>query len=92
MPPEPDQPQAAYERSIRARGFDLLRGLLPASTLTNMGVFGNGRFFEGLLIRLRLQTLQELQDLASTAEQELQQVIPSLFGGQSQIIGTSAAN
>ena len=79
LPPEPDQPQAAYERSIRARGFDLLRGLLPASTLTNMGVFGNGRFFEGLLIRLRLQTLQELQDLASTAEQELQQVIPSFI-------------
>jgi len=79
LPPELDQPQAAYERSIRARGFDLLRGLLPASTLTNMGVFGNGRFFEGLLIRLRLQTLQELQDLASAAEQELQQVVPSFI-------------
>ena len=79
LPPEPAQPQAAYERSIRARGFDLLRGLLPASTLTNMGVFGNGRFFEGLLIRLRLQTLQEFQNLASAAEQELQQVIPSFI-------------
>ena len=44
-----------------------------------MGVFGNGRFFEGLLIRIRLQTLQELQDLASAAEQELQQVIPSFI-------------
>ena len=79
LPPEPAQPKAAYERSIRARGFDLLRGLLPASTLTNMGVFGNGRFFEGLLIRLRLQTLQEFQNLASAAEQELQQVIPSFI-------------
>ena len=79
LPPKPAQPQAAYERSIRARGFDLLRGLLPASTLTNMGIFGNGRFFEGLLIRLRLQTLQEFQNLASAAEQELQQVIPSFI-------------
>jgi thymidylate synthase ThyX len=79
LPPEPNQPQAAYERSIRARGFDLLRALLPASTLTNVGIFGNGRFFEGLLIRLRLQTLRELQDLATAAEQELQQVVPSFI-------------
>ena len=79
LPPEVGQAEAAYERSIRAQGFDLLRGLLPAATLTNMGIYGNGRFFETLLTKLRLQPLQELQQLAEAAQQELQQVIPSFI-------------
>src|SRR3989344_3380755 len=41
----------AYEASIRAKACDTLRGLLPLGTLTNMGVFGNGRAFEYLLTK-----------------------------------------
>ena len=92
LPPEPDQPQAAYERSIRARGFDLLRGLLPASTLTNMGVFGNGRFFEGLLIRLRCRPCRNFRTWPVPLSKSCSKSFPLSFGGQSQIIGTSAAN
>ena len=39
MPRDPEISQAAYDRSVRARGFDIIRGLLPSATLTNMGVF-----------------------------------------------------
>ncbi len=77
MPREADQPEAAYERSVRAQTFDLLRGLLPASTLTNMGIFGNGRFFESLLTRLRCESLFEMQALAEVSYEELAKVIPS---------------
>ena len=40
--------------------FDIIRGLLPSSTLTNMFIFGNGRFFESLISKLRVQSLSEL--------------------------------
>ncbi|MBQ33102.1 MAG: hypothetical protein CL923_11220 [Deltaproteobacteria bacterium] len=79
LPRDPDAPAAAYERSVRALSFDLIRGLLPAATLTNMGVFGNGRFFESLISRLRIEPLQEFQDLAQTAWEELAKVVPSFI-------------
>ena len=79
VPKEPGTSGAAYRRSVRAKALDALRGLLPASTLTNMGIFGNGRFFETLLIRLRLSPLAEAQGLADAAYTELGKVIPSFI-------------
>ena len=38
-----------YRGSTKAKALDILRGLLPASTLTNVGITGNGRAFEYLL-------------------------------------------
>jgi thymidylate synthase ThyX len=37
--------KAAYTAALRAKVLDCLRGLLPSSAITNMGVYGNGRFF-----------------------------------------------
>ena len=37
-----------YTMTIKAKALDLLRGLLPSSTMTNMGITGNGRAFEAL--------------------------------------------
>ena len=69
--------QNAYERSIRASGFDIIRGLLPAATLTNMGVFGNGRFFENLISKLKVDSLLELNEIGQLSFEELNKVIPS---------------
>jgi len=69
--------QNAYERSVRARGFDIIRGLLPAATLTNMGVFGNGRFFETLISKLKVDSLLELNEIGQLSFEELNKVIPS---------------
>ena len=69
--------QNAYERSVRARGFDIIRGLLPAATLTNMGVFGNGRFFETLISKLKVDSLSELNEIGQLSFEELNKVIPS---------------
>ena len=78
--PRPDGvSEAAHNRSVRARAFDALRGLLPASTQTNMGVFGNGRFFETLILRLALGELTELKDLSGALSTELAKVIPSFI-------------
>lgn len=77
FPKEPESSTAAYSAALRARVLDCLRGLLPAGTLTNMGVFGNGRFFEQLIHKLNAQNLVELQDIGKQAYEELSKVIPS---------------
>ena len=38
-----------YRAATKAKALDALRSLLPASTLTNVGITGNGRAFEYLL-------------------------------------------
>ena len=57
--------------------MDILRGLLPASTLTNVGITGNGRAFEYLLTVLASSELKEEQDLASKIKKELDVTIKS---------------
>jgi len=77
VPQQEGIPDKAYKFSIRARACDALRGFLPASTVTNVGIFGNGRFFENLIIRLRCSELVEMRNLANSMQKELHQVIPS---------------
>ena len=78
-PKDPGVSKVAYTAALRAKVLDCLRGLLPASTLTNMGVFGNGRFFETLLQKLSGENLSELQDIGRKGYLELSKVIPSFI-------------
>jgi len=66
-----------YKGSTKAKALDILRGLLPASTLTNVGITGNGRAFEYLLTVLGSSDLKEEQDLASKIKKELDTTIKS---------------
>lgn len=67
----------AYESTIKAKVCDLLRGLLPAGTLTNTGLYGNGRAFEYLLTRMYSSDLLEITKLAGEFQGELSKMIPS---------------
>lgn len=77
MPQDPGISKSAYTAALRAKVLDCLRGLLPASALTNMGVYGNGRFFEQLLHKLHTHNLAEMQEMGKLAYEELHKVIPS---------------
>ena len=66
-----------YKGSTKAKALDILRGLLPASTLTNVGITGNGRAFEYLLTILGSSELKEERDLASKIKKELDTTIKS---------------
>jgi thymidylate synthase ThyX len=77
MEKAPEISQAAYNAAVRAKVLDCLRGLLPAGTLTNMGVYGNGRFFDYLIHKLHCHDLTEMQDLGKKCYEELSKVIPS---------------
>ena len=66
-----------YRLTIKAKSLDILRGILPASTLTNIGITGNGRAFEYLLSMMFASDLSELRNLASQLHDELDKIIPS---------------
>ncbi|HEY7255414.1 MAG TPA: FAD-dependent thymidylate synthase [Solirubrobacterales bacterium] len=75
--PRGDEPEAAWRRSIRAKALDLLRGLLPASTLSHVGIYATGQAYEQLLLRLMASPLPEAREIGGMILRELQLVMPS---------------
>jgi thymidylate synthase ThyX len=69
--------ESAYRSTVRAHACDVLRGYLPAATLTNVGLFGVGQAFEYLLSKLYSHPLGEAKALAAAMQRELNQLIPS---------------
>lgn len=69
--------QPAWRRALRARALDAARGLLPAATLSNVGIFASGQAFESLLLRMRVDPLPEAREYAQLMLAELRKVIPS---------------
>lgn len=72
-----EQPEGAWRGSIRAKALDLLRGLLPAATLSHVGIYASGQAYEQLLLRLAASPLPEARAYGELLLAELQQVIPS---------------
>jgi len=72
-----DQPEAAWRSSVRAKALDLLRGLLPASTLSHVGIYASGQAYEQLLLRLAAAPLPEARAYGEMLLRELQAVMPS---------------
>ena len=52
-PKQPTDSDFVYKQTIKAKACDTLRGLLPAATLSNVGIYGTGQAFEALLLRMR---------------------------------------
>lgn len=69
--------ERAYNSATKAKTLDMLRGLLPMATLTNVGLFGNGRAFEYLLVKLAASPHEEVREVGAAMQQELDQMIPS---------------
>ncbi|MBW8060153.1 MAG: thymidylate synthase [Solirubrobacterales bacterium] len=71
------EPEGPWQRSIRAKALDLLRGLLPAATLSHVGIYASGQAYEQLLLRLMASPLPEAREYGGMILRELQQVMPS---------------
>ncbi len=71
------EPEAAHRRSIEAKALDLLRGLLPAASLSHMGIFASGQAYEQLLLRLFASPLPEARDMAGMILAQLKATMPS---------------
>jgi len=77
FPIEAGETDRAWKSATRAKALDLLRGLLPAGALTNLGLFGNGRAFEYLITKMAAHELPECRRLATDLHTELALVIPA---------------
>ena len=78
LPDEGDA--AARRRAIRALALDLLRGLLPAGTVSNLGVFASPQAFEQMVMRLRAHPLPEARSYAELIAAELRRTVPEFVG------------
>ena len=76
-PKAADDSEGLYRSVIRAKALDTLRGLLPAATQSNVGLFGTGQAYESLLLRMFAHPLQEVRDHAALILQELRDIIPA---------------
>src|SRR5665811_492416 len=68
-----------HRQAVRAKALDSLRGLLPAGSLSNVGVYGTGQSYEMLLLRMRSHPLPEARRYADMMLDELRKVIPSFL-------------
>jgi thymidylate synthase ThyX len=68
-----------YKQTIKAKACDSIRGILPAATLSNVGIYGTGQAFEALLLRMRAHPLPESRAYAADMLRELRKVIPSFL-------------
>jgi thymidylate synthase ThyX len=75
--PRGDEPESVWKRSIEAKALDAMRGLLPASSLSHVGVYATGQAYEQLLMRLAASPLPEARAFGELALGELREVIPS---------------
>ena len=78
-----------YHATIKAKTLDVLRGLLPASTLTNLGIAGNGRAYEYLLSTMFVSDLNEIRSIADLLYAEISTVIPSFIKRSNDRYGKS---
>ena len=78
-PRNPSDPEGVHRAAIRAKALDTLRGLLPAATQSNVGIYGSGQAFESLLIRMRAHPLEEVRACARQMLVELRKVIPAFL-------------
>jgi thymidylate synthase ThyX len=78
-PKGPEDSDFAYRTSIKAKAYDSLRGILPAGSLSNVGIYGTGQAFEALLLRMRAHPLPEARAYSQLMLEELRKVIPSFL-------------
>src|SRR2546421_6036374 len=45
-PRDPAESESVYRMTIRAKALDTLRGMLPAATVSNVGIYGTGQVYE----------------------------------------------
>ena len=76
-PPAADEAPAVHARAVKAKALDLLRGLLPAASLSHMGIFATGQTYEQLILHLLAHPLPEAREYGRMILEAVQGVMPS---------------
>jgi thymidylate synthase ThyX len=75
--PTPGEPEAARRRAVKAKALDLLRGLLPAASLSHMGIYGTGQMYEQLILHLLGDPLPEARAYGTMILEAIKATMPS---------------
>jgi thymidylate synthase ThyX len=78
-PKAPADSDAVHRSAVRAKALDTLRGMLPAATRSNVGIFGSGQAFEALLLRMYASPVEEVRACGREMLTELRKVIPAFL-------------
>ncbi|HEX2063701.1 MAG TPA: FAD-dependent thymidylate synthase, partial [Acidimicrobiales bacterium] len=79
FPKEPGDSDFVWRQTVKAKACDAVRGMLPAASLSNVGIYGTGQAYEALLLRMRAHPLPEAQAYAAMILEEARKVIPSFL-------------
>jgi thymidylate synthase ThyX len=78
-PRQPGDSDFVHRQAIKAQALDASRGLLPAASLSNVGIYGDGQAYEALLLRMAAHPLPEVRTYGAMMLGELRKVIPSFL-------------
>ncbi len=78
-PRHPEDSDFVHRQAIRAKALDAARGMLPAASLSNVGIYGTGQSYESLLVHMRAHPIPEARAYAAMMLTELRKVIPSFL-------------
>jgi thymidylate synthase ThyX len=76
-PANEGEPEAARKRAVKAKSLDLLRGLLPAASLSHMGIYATGQAYEQLILHLLAHPLPEARAYGALLLEAVKAVMPS---------------
>lgn len=79
FPRTPADSELVWRSTIRAKACDTARGLLPAATLSNVGIFATAQSYEQLLLKMRAHPLGEAREYAQMMLEELRKTIPAFL-------------
>ncbi len=79
LPKREDEPPTARQGRIDRLAFEDARYVLPLSTLTSLGMTGNGRALRDAIGLLGASSLPEVQHLAAELAEEITKVLPTLL-------------
>ena len=68
-----------WRSTIKAKAFDTARGLLPAATLSNVGIYASGQAYEMALVRMAAHPLAEVRAYGELMLTELRKVVPAFM-------------
>jgi thymidylate synthase ThyX len=70
-------PSPARTRAVKAKALDLLRGLLPAASLSHVGIYATGQTYEQLVLHLLAHPLPEARRYGTWILDAVRAVMPS---------------
>ena len=79
QPRREDESESAHQMRVRRQVTDSARAVLPAATLTNLGMTANARTMTHAITKLLSDELEEIHALGDTVRERAADIVPTLL-------------